>query len=186
MKRSIHNTIIIKVACLTLGIFSLASVVQAAYPPLRETKKAGVPAKDKMFMMETAKGGMAEVMAGKLAAQKGNSAQVKQFGQKMVDDHSKANEELKSLAKSKGVALPSDIGKHKAMIDKLSKLSGAAFDKFYVMEMLNDHKTDVAAFRKEAKTGQDPEVKSWAGQTLPTLEEHLRMITDIHKGMSGK
>lgn len=186
MKRSIHNSLIIKVGCLTLGIFALASVVQAAQPPLIKTHKIGVPARDRMFMMETAKGGMAEVMAGKLAARKGHSEQVKEFGQRMVDDHSKANDELKRLARSKGMALPSDIGKHRAMIAKLSRLSGAAFDRFYVREMVKDHEMDVAAFRKEAKSGRDTEVKAWADQTLPTLEEHLRMIMHIHRRMAER
>ena len=135
--------------------------------------------------MEAAQGGMAEVELGQLATQKASSDAVKQFGQRMVTDHGKANDELKTLAQSKSIMLPTDIGKHKATKDKLEKLSGAAFDRAYMQEMLNDHRKDVSDFRKESQSGKDPDVKAWAARTLPTLEEHLQMAQSASRGAVG-
>jgi len=135
---------------------------------------------DHMFVMEAAQGGMAEVALGRLASEKASSERVKQFGQRMVADHSKANDELKSLAQAKNISLPADVGaKHKATEERLSKMSGAAFDRAYIQEMVADHKKDVGDFRKEAQSGKDSEVKTWAAKTLPTLEEHSKMVQDI-------
>src|SRR5436190_5687346 len=106
---------------------------------------------DQRFVMEAAQGGMAEVELGQLAAQKAASDDVKKFGQRMVDDHTKANDQLKQVASQKSITLPTDIGaKNKAVKDHLEKLSGAAFDKAYMTHMVQDHKKDVAEFQKEA------------------------------------
>jgi putative membrane protein len=131
---------------------------------------------DRKFIEDAARGGMAEVQLGQLAAQKAQSSEVKQFGQKMVDDHGKANDQLKSIASSKNVTLPTDLDRaHKRDYDRLSKLSGADFDREYMKHMVSDHKKDVSDFRKEAKSGKDTEVKNFASTTLPTLEQHLQM-----------
>jgi len=136
--------------------------------------------------MEAAMGGMAEVELGQLASEKAQSDQVKQFAQRMVTDHGKANDELKSLAQSKNIALPTDPGaKHKATKDRLSKLSGAQFDRAYMQEMVNDHRKDVSDFEKESKSGKDPEVKAWAAKTLPTLQEHYQMAQAASRGAVG-
>jgi len=138
--------------------------------------------------MEAARGGMAEVELGQLASQKAQSDQVKQFAQRMVQDHGKANDELKSLAQQKNITLPTELdGKHKATHDRLSKLSGAQFDRAYMQDMLQDHRKDVNDFRKESQSGKDPDVKAWAAKTLPTLEEHLRLAqsTSGAVGTSG-
>jgi putative membrane protein len=131
---------------------------------------------DKTFVMHAAQGGMAEVQLGQLAADKASSPDVKKFGQKMVDDHSKANDQLKSIAQQKGITLPTDLSaKDKALKDKLSGMSGAQFDKMYMQSMVADHKKDVAEFQKESTGGKDPDVKSFASQTLPILQGHLLM-----------
>jgi putative membrane protein len=136
-------------------------------------------ASDQQFVTKAAQGGMAEVALGELAASKGSNDAVKQFGQKMADDHGKANDELKSLAQQKNITLPTDLdAKHKADQDRLSKLSGDAFDKAYMSHMVKDHKKDVAEFQKESTSGKDSDVKQWAGKTLPTLQEHLKMAQD--------
>src|SRR4051812_24650787 len=130
-------------------------------------------AADTKFVHEAAAGGMAEVELGKLAADKATSPDVKAFGQRMVDDHSKANDELKALASQKGMTLPSaPEPAHKAMQDRLSKLTGAAFDKAYMQEMVKDHDKDVAAFKHASTAAADPDLKAWAAKTLPTLQEH--------------
>lgn len=136
------------------------------------------------FMMKAAQGGMAEVELGKLAASKAQSADVKSFGQKMVTDHSKANDELKAVAAKKSVTLPTDVNaEQKAEMDKLSKLSGAEFDKEYVKMMVEDHEKDVADFEKESSSGADADVKAFATKTLPTLKSHLEMIKGIQAKM---
>jgi putative membrane protein len=132
-------------------------------------------ASDRRFIETAARGGMAEVELGRLAAEKAQSPEVKAFGQMMVDDHSKANDELKTLASQKGVTLPTDTdAAHKATKDRLDKLSGDQFDQAFMKEMLKDHKKDVAEFKRAAKTGKDDDVKEWAAKKVPTLEQHLQ------------
>jgi putative membrane protein len=144
---------------------------------------------DHEFVMEAARGGLAEVELGKLASDKASSDQVKQFGQRMVTDHGKANDELKEIAEKKNITLPTDLSaKDKSTHDRLSKLSGAAFDRAYMQEMVSDHRKDVNEFRRESQSGKDPDVKAWAAKTLPTLEEHLKLAqtTSGAVGTSGK
>jgi len=147
------------------------------------TTTSKMSAADSKFIKEAAVGGMEEVTLGQLAAQKATDPDVKNFGQKMVDDHSKANDQLKQLASQKGVTVASALPASKQKeVDQLSKLSGAAFDKKYVSMMVQDHKKDVAEFKKESTKAKDSDVKSFASTTLPTLQDHLKMIEDI----SGK
>ena len=131
---------------------------------------------DKKFIEKAAQGGVAEVQMGKLAAQKAQSAQVKQFGERMAKDHASANDKLTHIASQKGVTPASDMdSSSKREYDKLQKLSGAQFDQEYMKTMVSDHEKDVKEFQSEAKSAKDPEVKSFAQSTLPTLEEHLKM-----------
>ena len=112
--------------------------------------------------------------------QKASSADVKAFGQRMVTDHSKANDELSQLATAKGLALPTELGgEHKDALDHLSSLSGAEFDKAYMKHMVEDHVKDVAEFEKASTTAMDSDVKGWAGKTLPTLQQHLQLAKDV-------
>jgi len=150
-------------------------------PPEAGQPKTGQAAAspDKAFVLEAASGGMAEVELGRLAVDKASSSDVKQFGQRMVDDHSKANNDLSAVAQQKNIAMPtSTSAKHKALHDRLSKLSGAEFDKAYMADMVKDHQKDVADFQHEAKMGKDADVKAFASRTLPVLEDHLRMAHD--------
>jgi len=127
------------------------------------------------FILQAAQGGMGEVELGRVASQQASRDEVKKFGQRMVDDHGRGDEELKALAQSRGISLPSDLEpKQKALKDRLAKLTGANFDRTYMRNMVADHKMDVAEFRREATSGRDPEVKAWAAKMLPTLEDHLK------------
>lgn len=131
---------------------------------------------DHNFIMEAAMGGLMEVELGRVAAQQGASEAVKQFGQRMVDDHSAANQELMTLAQSKGITLPTTLDeKHREHLTKLSAMTGADFDRAYGKEMLSDHRKDVSEFEKQSTRGTDPDIKAFATKTLPTLQEHLRM-----------
>ncbi len=131
---------------------------------------------DNTWITKAAQGGMAEVELGKLAQSNASSDAVKQFGQRMVDDHTKAGEELARIAADKGITLPTGLdAKNQATKDRLSKLTGKEFDRAYMQDMVKDHRGDVAEFKKEAASGKDPEVKAFASKTLPTLEEHLKL-----------
>jgi len=142
---------------------------------------------DQKFMKQAADGGMAEVELGQLAVEKAARPEVKKFGQRMVDDHGKANEQLKSIAGRKGVTLPSQpSAKNQAMKDKLSKLAGEQFDNAYMAEMLKDHQKDVAEFRRESESAKDPDVKNFAAQTLPTLQDHLKQAQSLAPKNSGR
>ncbi|MGA9994173.1 MAG: DUF4142 domain-containing protein [Pyrinomonadaceae bacterium] len=135
---------------------------------------------DKEFAMKAAGGGMAEVELGRLAMKNGQSAAVKQFGQRMVTDHSKANEELKAIAASKGITLPAEMSADgKEMMEKLSKLKGEEFDRAYTDGMVEDHTKDVAEFKKEAETGTDKDIKAFAAKTLPVIQGHLQMVQGL-------
>jgi putative membrane protein len=160
-------------------------------PPKPTTSQQASTAKaatnpDATFVKDAAVGGMAEVELGQLAADKAASEKVKTFGRMMVTDHGKANEELKNIAASKSIALPTTLdAKHTATKDRLSKLEGDAFDKAYINEMVTGHETTVAMFRREASSGKDAEVKAFASKTLPTLDQHLKAVQEIQKEVNG-
>ena len=139
-------------------------------------------ADDKKFLKDAAIGGMAKVELGKLAVQKASSDAVKQFAQKMIDDHTKANEEVKQIASKANISLPDSLdSRHQSRIDKLSKLSGTEFDRAYIKDQLKDHQQDVKEFQNEAENGYHEELKTFASKTLPTLQEHLSMAKDLNK-----
>jgi len=167
---------------LTLAIAVPAAAQTKTSPAKPAAKSAAKPAAtspDMAFAREAAIGGMAEVELGNLAKQKASSSDVKQFGDRMVTDHSKGGEELKQWAKSKNITLPTELdAKHKALRDRLAKLPTEAFDRQYMNEMVMDHQHDVTAFKREAASGKDADLKAWAARTLPTLEEHLKMAKD--------
>jgi putative membrane protein len=163
-----------------------AAVVVAMSAPAYAQKKDAHPMNDHHFVMDVAHVGMAEVELGKLATEKASSAEVKKFGQQMVDDHTKAGDELKSLAQTKNITWPTGMdAKHAAVRDRLAKLSGEGFDRAYMQEMVAGHRAAVTAFRTESTTGKDAEVKAWAAKTLPTIQEHLKQAQDIARGVVG-
>ena len=134
---------------------------------------------DKEFVIKAAQGGMAEVMLGQMASSKGTSPDVKNFGNRMVSDHGKANDELKQLAQTKGMALPADTDKeNKDTADRLSKATGKDFDKAYINDMVDDHEKDVNEFVKQSTAAKDPDLRAWVVKTLPTLQDHLKMARD--------
>ena len=129
-------------------------------------------AQDKTFVEKAAKGGMHEVAMGKMGLEKGDSEAVKSFSQRLVNDHSKAGEELKALATQKGITLPAES--KPSMASMLESKKGTEFDKAFRKAMIADHKKDIAEFEKQAKSGADAEIKGFAEKTLPTLREHLK------------
>ncbi|BAY32210.1 outer membrane protein [Nostoc carneum NIES-2107] len=135
---------------------------------------------DRTFMTQAAQGGLAEVQLGQLASQRGASNEVKQYGQRMVQDHTQANSQLQQLAQQKGVTLPKSLNKeHQQVQQQLTKLSGRNFDRQYMSHMVQDHEKTVALFQQEAQEGQDAEVKAFATQTLPILQDHLQQAQSL-------
>jgi putative membrane protein len=154
------------------------------YPPnvTQDDQRTANKIDEKRFVKDALLGGMAEVELGKLAVEKASTDAVKQFGQKMIDDYSKANDELKAIASKESIPVPDSLdSKHQSRVEKLSKLSGADFEKAYVKDQLKDHQQDVREFQEEAKSGIDPDVKSFASKTLPTLEEYVSLAKEIEK-----
>lgn len=159
------------------------------------TTAAGMPSQntnamaDRDFVKEALQGGMAEVQLGQLALQKSNNDQVKQFAQKMIDDHTKLGEQMKPVAQQLGVKEPTGPSKkQKETIAKLQNLNGDAFDKAYVQAMVKDHQHDHMAFQHEAQMGGDPNVKQAAAQGEQVISAHLQLIKQIAKsqGVTGK
>ncbi len=143
------------------------------------------PAQDKMFVKEALEGSMAEVQLGQLALQKSNDEQVKQFGQKMVDDHTKLIEQMKPVAQQIGVPVPSSPSKSQMKtMDKLKALSGDAFDQAYIKDMVKDHKQDNAEFKHEASTTQNAQLREVVQQGDQVIEMHLQHIQQIAKSKS--
>ena len=139
---------------------------------------------DAAFFKNAAEGGIAEVEAGHLAQDKGNSRQVKDFGAMMVKDHSAANDKLQALAASKTVVLPTTSSvEQMAAKAKLKVLSGETFDKSYVKGQISAHQDTIALFQKEISSGQDADAKAFASATLPTVRAHLQAITSIATAM---
>lgn len=166
------STRIIITAFAAAGLLALA-------PAFAQTGRADL---DDKFLHDAAAGGMMEVELGHLAMERAASAEVKAFGQRMVMDHGRANQQLTQIATSKGMTLatklPPDM---QQMRDRLARLSGAEFDRMYVRHMVEDHKKDVSDFEKQAENGTDPSLRTFAQQTLPTLREHLTLA----EGLAG-
>jgi len=192
MKKLMYIGLIAGVACLVQACGgnkdSKASADSAntakADTAKKDSSASAVDKDDAKFAVAAANGGMAEVELGTLAQEKAVNAKVKDFGSMMVKDHSKANDEMKALAKSKGITLPDSIdSKEKKVKSDLSAKSGADFDKAYVSNMIDDHKEDIKEFEDAAKNVKDPELKAFAVKTLPTLKMHLDAIQKIHDSM---
>jgi putative membrane protein len=159
----------------TFALFATAAfIATAGLASAQSVSKA-----DRAFVKKAAMGGMAEVAAGQIAADKGSNDQVKQFGQKMVADHTKANDQLKQIATAQSLPIPDSDPKADKETTKLNGLGGAKFDKVYARMQLSDHKATIKLFEKEANSGQDPQLKQFAADTLPILQGHMQMATQM-------
>jgi len=180
----------VMVCGIALGL--AASPASAGQQPTTAEKAnatmAGKKAPEETFVQKAASASTAEVELGRLAVEKAGSEDVKKFAQRMIDDHSKANDELKTLAQSKNITIAETPDPHnQAMHDRLSKLSGASFDRAYMQMMVTDHRKVLNDFRLASRAAKDPEIKGWATKTMPTIEEHLRLAqrTNTGVGTSG-
>lgn len=164
--------------CLGIGAFAQSSQTgQAA--------ASGVPGADKKFAMMVAQTDLAEIELGNMALQKSSDSQLKQIAQKLVDDHTKTSTAMKEVAAKKGLTVPTETdAKHKALATKLQSESGKDFDKDFLEANSKEHHKVVQAFQKESTDGKDPDIKQFAAQFLPAIQEHTTMI-DQAKGQSG-
>jgi putative membrane protein len=162
-----------------------AAALLLAMPALAQQQSRDLSPEDRSFVQNAAIGGKAEVQLGKLAEQNAQSEQVKKFGQKMVQDHSAANQKLEGVAKMKGIELPQQLdAENQRALDRLSKMRGAEFDRAYMQDMVKDHNKDVNEFRKEAQNGKDPDIREFARQTLPTLQQHDQMAKNVNGSLT--
>jgi putative membrane protein len=157
-----------------------------AVPPLinsPDQQPADPMASDKRFVKDAAEANATQVELGKLAQQKGSSDAVKEFGKRMVEAHTEANEELKQAATKANIQVPTEPPrKVKKTGDKLAKLSGPDFDRAYARIVVNEHKDDVKAFAREAQGGKATEVREFASRTLPKLQEHRKLAEQLDAG----
>jgi len=141
---------------------------------------------DRLSVREAAIGGMAEVSAGKLASQKGGAPSVREFGQRMVTDHSKANDQLANLARADNIPLPDMLDpEHQSIYERLEKLRGAEFDSVYIAAQIQDHQRTIQLLEYEIGSGQDPDLKAFASQTLPIVIQHLQMAQALQAQLAG-
>jgi putative membrane protein len=147
----------------------------------------GIDETDQNFMKEAAIGDEAEIQLGQMAQAKASSAAVKSFGERMIKDHSAADDKLKGIAESQHISLPVDLDpQHKNQAAALSRLSGPQFDKAYMTLMVQEHTKDVNQFKKEAADAHDPTVKQFATATLPVLESHLNEAKQVEQQVKSE
>lgn len=166
-------------ATATLGGLLMALIFLMAVP---RASAATTTTKDQDFMLAAGQMNLTEIKLGEYAAQNGKRDDVKAFGQRMVKDHTAINDDLKVLAAQKDVTLPDSLdAAHQQMADKLMALTGSDFDNAYIAGMFKGHKKAVKSFKAESAETKDADVKSFAEKSIPTLEEHLKLITAIKK-----
>lgn len=164
-----------------------ASTADAAATPDATAVPPAASDPDKDFFDKAAEGGMAEVEAGKLAQEKASSAEVKKFGAMMVTDHTQANDKLKAIADNHGLTLPVALNdEHRMMKENLGGLSGKDFDREYIAGQIKDHETVADLLRSESASGQNPDAKAFAAETLPTVEAHLQQAQSLGKKLKIK
>jgi putative membrane protein len=144
------------------------------------TGSNGGASMDKAFVKKALEGSMAEVQMGQLALQKSSDDQVKQFAQRMVDDHGKMLDQMKPVAEQMGVKVPTEPSKNQMKnMEKMKALSGDAFDQAYIKDMVKDHKKDDSEFKQEAQSTQNPQLKPVVTQGSQVIESHLQQIQQI-------
>lgn len=158
-----------------------------AQRPQAETMPTGaatsLSASDRRFVAGAGTSNLAELKVAKLALDRGSSQQIKELAQMLIDDHTKAGDQLRQIAQQEAFSLPSEpTSKQKTVYEQLSQLSGSAFDSAFLKQMKTDHQKAVSLFREESTTAQNPQLRNFASQTLPTLEHHQQMVQrQIHQ-----
>lgn len=165
-----------------LAVCSLLSFSAVAADQSATENRGQLSNSDYKFAVEATHGGMSEVNLAQIAIQKATDPGVRQFAQRMLADHTKANQQLSQILSQKGVTIPTETSSaEQREADRLQKLSGMDFDRAYMDHMLRDHKKDVKEFQKASESAKDTDIKAFAANTLPTLQDHLRMAEDLDK-----
>jgi len=170
-------------SCLTtaLSIFALMVIAAPARADVQDKVKAmQSPADSKQFAMKAAEGGMLEVKLAQLAQQKGQSNEVKELARQLEQDHTQANQQLTQVAKQKNITLPSELkGECQETYQAFQQLEGKDFDNAFLLHNVKDHLKDIMMFQKEAQNGTDQEIRQWAAQCLPKLQQHAQHIRTV-------
>ena len=167
------------VAALTLPIIGWAGLSSSA---------SNMPT-GKEFITAAAKINLDEIALGRLAEQKGDNPAIKEFGKRMVEDHSNLEAQLQGVAKAQGLTLPAEPGAEESSLrEQLSKDSGTQFDQAYIQHMLSGHKQAISDFENEIELGKNSAFKSYAEKALPVIQDHIRVAEDVAGKMqlSGK
>jgi putative membrane protein len=177
--RKRHTTSTFSIVAAALGIAAIGN--HAAPAAARHHR---VSNSDRKWLMAAGNGELKEISLGHLMMKRGKSPAVRDFASHMVMDHSKAQLQLQKLAVSKGVALPTHLGtENRELLSHLEKLRPARRDHDYIQNMVADHFEDVNDFNKEAKHGDDPDIRAWAAKTVPILRRHLQMARATARGI---
>jgi putative membrane protein len=173
---------------LGVGVWPTMAADTAATPASGARSAAALSAADAKFIKAAAEGGLFEIAVGKLAAEKATNAEVKSFANMLIEQHGAANDKLKKVADAHGITLPTVVPSDKqTKIDRLSRLSGDAFDRQFVeMVGLADHRHDIAEFEKESRSGKSEDVRNFAAETLPTLKAHLETAQKLRSSRGRK
>ena len=162
--------------CTFLGCWAVLAHQENTPTQTQGAHRANAPYSDEVFLRNAAEGSMAEIKLGQLAEEKAAAPDVKNFAKRMVEDHTKASEELKQIAAQEGINLPTDISHKDAQTyERLAKLSGPEFDRAYAQEMVKDHQKDISEFKRGEIAAQKPTLKQFAQHELPTLQSHLEL-----------
>jgi len=165
----------------TLGIFALMIVTPSVRADVQDkVKEMQSPADSKQFAMKAAEGGMLEVKLAQLAQQKSQSNEVKELARQLEQDHTQANQQLMQVAKEKNITLPTDLkGECQETYQAFQQLQGKDFDNAFLLHNVKDHLKDIMMFQKEAQNGTDQEIRQWAAQALPKLQQHAQHIRTV-------
>jgi putative membrane protein len=176
-------SVLARLAVFAIGLsLGAASYAQTSPPkPATPAAKDALGQEDQRFVKEAAVGGMAEVELSKIA-EKSQNVDVKNFADRMVQDHTAANQELTTIATGLGVEMPKTLdAEHERLRENLQALHGKAFDEQYMQGMVADHDKTVTLFQQEAKSGSTAQLKQFALKTLPVLQEHQKMALELSR-----
>jgi putative membrane protein len=174
----------LKICLLPVLVLTAQLAVTSALAADQNENRGQLSSSDYKFAKEAACGGMYEVNLGNMAAANSHNTAVQEFGRRMATDHTRVGQQLQQIATTKGATLPTDLeGKKQKEVDRLSKLTGPDFDKAYVAAMVKAHKADEKAFKKASEDLQDPDLKNFAGETLPMIQDHLKMAQDLEESV---
>lgn len=169
--------------CLTASLAILALMLSASFARADvkdKVREMQSPADSKQFAMKAAEGGMLEVKLAQLAQQKSQDQQVKDLAKQIEQDHSQANQQLTDVAKKKNIDLPNDLkGECAETYQAFQQIDGKDFDNAFLLHGIKDHIKDIMMFQKEAQNGTDQDIKQWAQQTLPKLQQHARHVSTV-------